>query len=130
MARFSSILLVYFIIGATMWGGGAIVWDDTGVGEFIIDEPDNFDNPEEDGINSEASGILERLGQPIQNIVGTVGGGLIAAWNLLTHFIGYLFWPITVLQSAGAPPRVVVLGGGSLVVAFYGSFIRTIRTSA
>ena len=130
MARFSSILIVYFVIGATMWGGGAIVWDDTGVGEFIIDNPDDFNNPNQDAKNEEASNILERLGQPIQNIVGTVGGGLIASWNLLSKFIAYLFWPITVLQSANAPPRVVVLGGGSLVVAFYGSFIRTIRTSA
>ncbi len=130
MARFSSILIVYFIIGAVMWGGGAIVWADAGVGNFIIDEPSDFDDPNAQGVNSEASGALEKLGQPIQNLVGTIGGGLIAIWNLMVQFIGYLFWPITVLQSAGAPTRVVVLGGGSLVIAFIGSFIRTIRTSA
>ena len=129
MSRFSSILIVYFLIGAVMWGGGAIGWDDAGVGQFIIDDPSHINNPDETGVNNEASGALSKLADPIQNVIGTIGGGLIATWNLMARFIAYLFWPVTVMQSVNAPKRVVVLSG-ALVIAFFGGFLRTIRTSA
>jgi len=124
MARFSAILLAYFVIGAVMWGGGAIVWADSGVGGLIITDPADGD------VNRETGEQLEQSSGPIENAITSFGAPLLAIWNLLVKFIGYLFWPITVLQSANAPPRVVVLLGGSFTVVFLGAVIRLIRRSA
>ena len=124
MGRFSSILIVYFLLGAVMWGGGALDWSEAGVGQYIIDDPAT------DTVSQNASDDLESLGGPIQNVTGTLGGGLIAIWNLMAKFLAYLFWPVTALQAAGAPSRVVVTAGGGVSMAFIAAFIRTIRGSA
>lgn len=126
MVRFSSILIAYFVVGAVMWGGGVISWDNAGIGSYIIDDP----TAEEDQLSNDAVNDLKNLGGPIGNIVGTLGGGLVAVWSIMSKFIGFLFWPITVLLATGAPPRVVVLGGGTLSIAFIASFLRTVRGSA
>lgn len=124
MVRFSNIALAYFLIGAVMWGGGAIAWSDAGIGQLIIDEP------APGGVNERTSQELEQSGGPIQNALGDVGaGGLIAVWNLVAKFIGFMFWPMTTLQSHGVPARVWVPLGGMPTMAFYGGFIRLIRTS-
>jgi len=125
MARFAAVLLAYFTIGATMWGGGAIIWDDTGVNGLIIKSVDNGTE-----VNENTSDRLERSGGPIREAAAALGGPILAIWNFLVQFIGFLFWPVTVLQSVNAPPRAVVLGGGSLSVMFLGSVIRLIRRSA
>ena len=125
MARFAAVLLAYFVTGAVMWGGGAIVWDDTGVGGLIIKSA--ADDVE---VNENTSQQLERSGGPIREAAATLGGPILAIWNFIVKFIGYMFWPVTVLQSVSAPPRIIVLGGGSLSVMFLGSVIRLIRRSA
>jgi len=125
MARFGSVLLAYFVIGAVMWGGGAIVWDDSGVGGLIIEDVTNGTQ-----VNEETGAQLEQAGGPIRQAAASFGGPILAIWNFIARFIGYLFWPITVLQVVSAPPRVVVLGGGSLSVLFLGGVLRLIRRSA
>jgi len=122
--RFSNIALAFFLMGAVMWGGGAISWDDAGVGGLIIDDPATG------SVNEETTENLENAGGPIQNALSSVGaGGLIAVWNLVVRFIGFFFWPITVLSSNGVPPRIWVPLGGAPTMAFYGGFLRLIRTS-
>jgi hypothetical protein len=126
MVRFSNILAAYFVVGALLWAGGAIQWGQTGVAGLIVDTP-------EEGVevNNETADQLQQRGGPIQEAAGALGASpILAVWNLLVGLIGYLFWPITVLQGVNAPPRIVVLLGGTPTVLFYGSFIRLIRTSA
>jgi len=125
MVRFSSIIVSYFVIGALMWGGGAIAWNETGLGGLIIDDPVG-------GVetNQSTADDLENAGGPIQQTLQELGGPLLAIWSIIVQFVGYLFWPIMVLQTENAPPRVTVLLGGSFSVAFIGATIRLIRGSA
>lgn len=116
--QFNRIILAYFMIGAVMWGGGAIDYENAGVSEMFIEESGG-----EFVINEDTSGDLSESGGPIQTAAANVAGGLIAVWNLISKALGYLFWPITVMQSANAPPRVVVLLGGAPTAAFWGSII-------
>lgn len=126
--RFTNILMAYFVIGVVMWGGGAIVWDDAGVGQFFINDPTG--DTADQVVNAETGTKLNNLGGPITQVVGqTIGGGLIATWNLLVGVIGFVFWPTTVLLSVNAPPSVVLLGT-SLTVAFFGAIMRLVRGSA
>lgn len=125
MARFAQILLAYFMIGAVMWGGGVIVWTQTGIGGLIIEDTTGGVD-----VNENTSKQLERSGGPIREAAASLGGPILAIWNFVARFIGYLFWPITVLQSVNAPPRVVVTLGGGPSVMFLGGVIRLIRRSA
>jgi hypothetical protein len=126
--RFSSVVLAYFFIGALMWGGGVIQWDDAGVGTLFVEEPGT------DGataVNQDTAHELEGLAGPIQQAAQTVGGGaLIAIWNLVVKLIGFLFWPLTTLAGLNAPPRATVVFGGPFVVAFFVSVLRLLRESA
>jgi len=125
MSRFSTVVMAYFVIAATMWAGGVIAWDESGVGTLIIDDP------AEGEVNEETAGELEGLGGPIQQVATTVGGGaLLAVWNVLVKFVAYLFWPITVLEANNAPASAVVLFGGSLSLAFILGLLRIVRGSA
>lgn len=124
MVRFSHIMIAYFVMGAVMWAGGAIAWGNAGVGGLLIDDPSTGD------LNSSTTDQLEKADGPIEQAVGSVGGGaLLAVWGIVSGIFGYLFWPISVLVSNGAPARVWVPLGGAPTVAFYGALIRLIRTS-
>jgi len=81
-------------------------------------------------VNENTSNQLEQSGGPIQEAAKSMGGPILAIWNFVVQFIGYLFWPVTVLQSVNAPPRVTVLVGGAFSVMFLGAVIRLIRSSA
>jgi len=124
MARFGNILLVYFVIGAMMWGGGAIVWSETGLNTLIVEDP------QAGSVNENTSNQLEDAGGPIREAAQAFGGPVLAIWNIVVQFVGYLFWPIATLQSVGAPPRLVVLLGGTPSIAFLGAVVRLIRNSA
>lgn len=127
MTRISSILIVYFVCTAVMFGAGLIsLTDDEEAGivsEVISADDDGF-------VNQEIIDRVDSMGGPIGNIIGTVGGGLVAFWNFITAFIDVMFWPVNVLLATGAPIEVVVLGGGTLVMAFIAGLLRTVRGSA
>jgi len=124
MARFGDVVLAYFVIGAIMWGGGAIQWAETGVNSFIIEDPQTAE------VNEETSDKLESAGGPIREAAQSFGGPVLAVWNIVVQLIGALFWPVTVLQSVNAPPRIIVLLGGTPSIAFLGGALRLIRESA
>lgn len=124
MARFGRIIVVYFVIGAVMWGGGAIAWSESGLNTLIIEDPATGQ------VNEDTTTQLEDTGGPLRQAAQSFGGPVLAIWNIVVKFIGYLFWPITVLQSVNAPPRLVVLLGGTPSIAFLGGIIRLIRNSA
>jgi hypothetical protein len=126
--RFAQIVMAYFLIGALMWAGGVVDWSDSGVGGVLIDDPGVGDADTE--VDESTQQDLEGIGGVIQQAVQTGAGGLIAVWNIAIQLIGYLFWPITTLVSLDAPPRAVVIFGGTPTVAFLGAVLRLVKTSA
>lgn len=126
--RFQHVILAYFIVGAVLWGGGVLDWNETGVGTFIIDDPTA--HTADATTNSETQGILGNIGNAIVQAVSSFVGGLMIVWNILSKLIGYFFWPITVMQSVNAPPRMVVVVGGTMSMMFLAAFIRVLRASA
>lgn len=122
--RLSSVVIGYFVIGAVMWGSGVIDYSQVGIVEFFVSDPTTAT------VNAQSTGALEGMGGPIQQAAGSLTGPLLAIWVVIRDFVGFLFWPITVLASVGAPPRVVLLFGGTPTVAFFMGFIRVIRESA
>lgn len=125
MVQFSDIIIIYFVIGASLWGVGLIEWDNSGLGGILIEAPGDGD------VNEQTSSDLENLGGPIQEAANSLGAGaLLAVWNILVKFLGFLFYPIVTLQGLNAPPRAVVLLGGTTTMAFLGSVIKLVRTSA
>lgn len=126
--RFGQLVVAYFLIGSVMWAGGAIAWSDAGVGNFLI-TADADEGTVEQSANT--TDDLTELGGPIEEAASQVDGlGLLAVWNLLVKLIGYLTWPITVLQSVDAPVEIVVILGGTFQMAFFVSVIRVVRGSA
>jgi len=122
----TQVALAYFVMAAVMFGAGLIVWEDTGFATLIIDNgPD-----EQLSANEETAEDLNDLGGPIEESAGSYGGGIIAVLNLVTGLFDVIFWPIATLLTLNAPPRVVVLFGGTPTAAFYLSVITLIKTSA
>ncbi|RDZ65978.1 hypothetical protein C5B90_06420 [Haloferax sp. Atlit-12N] len=125
--RFSHILLVYFVMGAMMFGGGVIEWNQSGVVGIFVE----YSPGEQVDVNQDTANDLERLGGPIQEAAESIGGGaLIALWSILSNIIGYLFWPITTLLSLNAPLEIVLIFGGIPTVAFFGGIITLIGSTS
>jgi len=122
--RFTRIVLLYFVLGAVMFGGGAISFQEAGVaGFFVEDRADGF-GP------SDADDELSGLDGAITQLVGEFLGAIQLVYNLVVGLLGYLNWPIVVLLSHNAPPQAVLLLGGSFTAAFYLGVIRLVQSSA
>lgn len=108
--RLSHVLMAYFVVGAFLFAGGAVSFNQFGVGGLIISTVDDANVQTNEGTTTQ----LENTGGPVQQALDTVsGGGLIAAWNFAINFLAYFFWPITVLEQTNAPIELTVtLGGG------------------
>lgn len=125
MVRFSQIVLTYLIIGAVMFGGGAIQWDNVGASEFFVDgAPGDLDT------SDQTQDKLSGVGGSIKSIVDQFAGPIVVIWNLAVGLTTYLNWPIVVLTSANAPPSMVLLLGVPLTAAFYLSILKLVRSSA
>lgn len=124
MVRSSQIVITYLVIGVVMFGGGAIAWDDVGIADHFVDFDDG--NPTADGQSGEE---LNDVGGAIEGAIDSFIGGVVIVWGLVTGLIGFMNWPIIVLNSNNAPPIATALLGGPLTAAFYMSIIRIIRTS-
>lgn len=120
MAEFRKIIVGYFVIGATMWAGGAITFSEAGFVGVLLTSKNGGITPE--------SGIISSISD-FNTVVAAVAVPLLTVWNLVMKLIGTMFWPVTVLQQNGAPPQVVVLLGGTFVMAFLGAVITIIRRS-
>lgn len=121
--RLSDAVVAYLIIGAVMWGGGVISWENSGMTTVMLSQTDAGIAPD-----ASMSESVENI-NPTQGLLESLGGPLLIVWDLIIKFIGMLFWPVTVLLSVGAPPEVVVLGGGPFATAFIMGVIRLVRTS-
>lgn len=123
--RATNVILMYFIIGVVMFGGGAITWDDTGPTKYFVNMGPDGVSPADDPASN-----LEGVGGAITSLIGSYGGPVLLVWNLFAGLVSFIHWPLFVFMDAGAPPRVTVLLGGTLTVMFYMAVIRLVRTSA
>lgn len=123
--QFRDVIMAYFVIGAVMFGGGAISWDNVGAASMFVDN----DNGNIGGSEESASN-LGGIGGAIQSAVNMFLGGLIIAWNLIIGLLAFLHWPITVLDSNNAPPTITILLGGGFTAAFYMSLIGVVIRSS
>lgn len=122
--NFKTIILAYFVIGAVMFGGGAIAMDEAGLTQWFIDT-----SGDQVAVEDQTTDKLEGVGGAIKSVVDAFGGPLILVWNTVVGIIGFMNWPVVVLASNNAPPKFTILFGGGLTVAFYVSIIGLVMSS-
>jgi len=123
--RFTRVVLLYFTLGAVLFAGGGISFDQAGVAGFFIDQEDaGF------VASDQADQNLGGIGGALQELVGTLIGGIQLVFNLSFGLFGFLNWPIVMLLSVNAPPMAVLLIGGPLSASFYLSIISLMKSSA
>lgn len=122
--NFSNIIMAYFVIGAVMFGGGAIQWDESGAAQFFVNN-----NSGDVAGSEQAASNLGGIGGAIQSVVDMVAGPLILVWNLIVGLLSFMHWPVVVLESHNAPPSITILLGGSFTVAFYMSLLGLVTRS-
>lgn len=135
MARFGHVVVIYFMMGVIVWGGGVVDFTETGlVGSFVnVDETTGEANVNNSSIiepgEEDNSGILENLLGPVKEALDTVaGGGVISAFQAVDRFLGFFAWPVTTTKAIGAPVEAVALSG-VLVVSFVFGAVRIIRST-
>lgn len=112
--RLSEIVVIYFVIGSVMVGGGALDFSEAGIAtEFVDQESDGF------SFNSSISQEIADTGGAIDTVVTLTVGGISLIWDLMKILFGFIHWPIVALSSNNAPPMAVLLLGGSMTAAFY-----------
>lgn len=121
--RVENIIVAYFLIGAVLWAGGAVPWVEAGVGESFVNASDGDNVTVEEDREDE----LDQGSGTFADIVESTVGVVVGVVNVLSGLVGYLFWPISTLNSAGAPVELVVLLGGTPTVAFFMSVLRFVR---
>lgn len=123
--RFRELVLAYFVIGAVMFGGGAIAWESSGVATWFISNDQTGLSVEE-----KPQTDIENSGSTITSVIQDFGGPAILVWNLAAGTFAFLHWPIVVLATNNAPPTLTILLGGGLVVGFYMSLVGLVKSSA
>lgn len=122
----SNVIVLYFVIGAVMFGGGAVTWDDSGVTAFFVDlGPEGQVSPDA-GPEDRLSGVSGA----ITSLVGEFGGPIVLVWNLVIGLISFIHWPLVVCIEHNVPPRVTVLLGGTPTAMFYMALIILVKGSA
>ena len=123
--QFTRIIVLYFVLGALMFGGGAVTWDNSGPTQHFINMGPDTVSPNDD-IQDE----LEGVGSSITNLIGSFGGPVLLVWNLFFGLVSFIHWPLFVFSDAGAPVEITVLLGGTLTAMFYMAVIRLVTQSA
>lgn len=104
--RLSSVLMVYFMIGAVCFGAGIVGYGNAGVTHVVIETVAG----EQIETNQQTTQDVEDLGGPVEEALNTVGGGgLVSAWNFVSGLLNYLLWPVSVSVNVSAPVEVTVL---------------------
>lgn len=123
--RSTNIVIIYFVIGAVMFGGGAVSWDNSGPTQHFVDMGPDSVSPNED-----VQDDLEGVGSAITNLIGSFGGPVLLVWNLFFGLVSFIHWPLFVFSDVGAPVEITVLLGGTLTAMFYMAVIRLVKSSA
>lgn len=124
--QLSDVVVVYFVIGAVMVGGGQLDLADAGVTSFFVEEDDQGDLQPA----GNASSQVDDTGGAISTVVSLAVGGIVLVWELALGLFNFLHWPILTLQQANAPPMAVLLLGGSFTASFYLAIIGLVWRSA
>jgi hypothetical protein len=125
MVRFCNVVLTYLVIGAVMFGGGAIGWDSIGPAQFFVDEDTGEISP-----SNQSEDRLNGTRGALKSLVDSVAGPVLIIWSIISGLIGFLNWPITVLWTNNAPPVIILVLGMPMTAAFYLSLIRVLKGSA
>lgn len=125
MARFTDVIVTYFVAGVVMWGSGFIEFESADLVAHFL----SFSGGGVAGDSGVESELTDMQG-PIGNTINTLGGGLLAIGTFVFDLITFAFWPVEVLNTVGAPTVIVALVGGTLSVVFIGGFMRMIRGQA
>lgn len=122
MVQAGDVIMAYFVIGAVMWGGGALAFDDAGVMSIFVDS--------DDGDIAADGGAVDDLQEQqgiIQQTAALAVGGLVFVMNLLADIISFMNWPLVVFLQNNAPPTLTVLLGGSFTAGFYLSMLSLLK---
>lgn len=122
--RFSEVIMVYFVIGVVMFGGGALDFGQAGVASNIVQMEDGSWS-----VNPQLFAELAGADNSVSQVITVAVGGISLVFNLIKMMFGFLNWPILALQGAGAPPLAVLLLGGGFTAAFYLSVGQVIMRS-
>ncbi len=93
---FRNLIMIYFVMGAVCFGGGAVTFDNSGVTKYFVEMDGSGGVSPESGPEEKLSG----LSGAITSLVGQFGGPIILVWNLFVGLISFLHWPLTVLIEA------------------------------
>lgn len=126
--RASEVILIYFVMGAVMFGGGAVNFEQVGVASFFFTQSGGGGSVFAPAGNALAN--LNDAGGMLESVATLAIGGILLVWNLIVAIIGFLHWPIWTLRGVNAPPEAVLLLGGSLTAAFYLSVIQLLNRSS
>lgn len=112
--RMGNLVLAYFVIGAMMWGGGVLTFEEAGVITAVVTTDDGRVAPAEAFANR-----IDQQNSIIGGVVSAFGGGLLIVWNLVKIIFDFIHWPIITLSENHAPPALTVLLGGGMTLSFY-----------
>lgn len=125
MANLSNLVFAYFVIGAVMWGGGALTFEEAGVITSVV----TMDNGNV-GVNESFSREINKQDSIIGGVVTAFGAGLLIVWNMIFAVLKFIHWPLTTLIQAHAPPQVTVLLGGGMTLSFYMAIARMVSRAS
>lgn len=111
----SDVVIVYFVVGVIMVGGGALDLSDAGIANFFVEEEDDGEFTG----GTDPSGQIDDTDSAVQTVVSLAVGGALLVWNFIKGLFVYLFWPLVTLYQVGAPPMATLLIGGGFTTAFY-----------
>lgn len=112
--QMGNLVLAYFVIGAMMWGGGVLTFEEAGVITAVVTTDDGRVDPAQ-----AFSDAIDRQDSIIGGVVSAFGGGLLIVWNLIKIIFDFIHWPIITLSENHAPPEITVLLGGGMTLSFY-----------
>lgn len=130
--QLSDVVMVYFVIGAVMVGGGAVTLggeagSGAGIAGFFVQHNDTTGNLEPAG---NASSQISQTGGAISTVVSLAVGAIVLVWELALGLFNFLHWPLFVLIQANAPPMAVLTIGGGFTAAFYMAVIGLVWRAA
>ena len=93
--QFTRIIVLYFVLGALMFGGGAVSWDNSGPTKFFVSQ-------DQTGVSADSQPRqqLDGVAGAITSLVGQFGAPLILVWNLVVGLVSFLNWPVFVMVTA------------------------------
>lgn len=117
-------VLAYVVIGAVMFGGGAVDASEMGMASKFINTDEDFGPTRGDDTPSHE--MTSAIGSA-DDYAAMLTGTILLAANMITVVVVYLNWPIVVLLQNGAPPTAIAVMGVPFTAAFYMSILSAVR---